>query len=193
MSGRSGHDYARRNSFLHLAVGASLLLGVVFIAAYWEQARYRLEVVAGLRFWHDWHERNHGCLRENSCPFVLQAFAAPAQLLTAVWTTPGVQSSGSKQQCGGPLNVSHPILQNNEPLCREYKQVCFDQQTVISFDSAFSPANGTSEHIPTVPVERIGFTWAGGKHLNSAHATTLRTPLLCLPERPAEKLLLCRE
>lgn len=43
--------------------------------------------------------------------------------------------AGSPLPCGGPLTVSHDCIQKDgQPLCREYREVCFDQERVISYD-----------------------------------------------------------
>ena len=43
--------------------------------------------------------------------------------------------AGSPLPCGGPLTVSHDCIQKDgQPLCREYREVCFDQERVVSYD-----------------------------------------------------------
>ncbi|KAL4427723.1 hypothetical protein ABPG75_001812 [Micractinium tetrahymenae] len=124
----------------------------------------------------DQEERRHSRLQLLfAASLVVSAFFAGAlwgrqgwrertQLFSASSASSSQQSIGPEweQQCGGPLDVAHPIVEaDGGPLCRAYRQVCFDQQTVISFDPGHSPGNATSEPIPTVPIEEIDYAWAG--------------------------------
>lgn len=97
-----------------------------------------------------------------ACP--LQGRPGRAHLFFSAAPGPSGQTGGTQweQRCAGPLDVAHPIVQvDGAPLCQQYRQVCFDQQTVVSFDPAHSPGNSTSEPIPRVPIEEMDYAWAG--------------------------------
>ncbi|KAL4452632.1 hypothetical protein ABPG75_008294 [Micractinium tetrahymenae] len=94
-------------------------------------------------------------------------------LLSAVGITINSPKAGSHRglTCGGRLDVASPAAgvgaeAVGEQRCREYRRVCFDQEHVISYDPAHSPANASAVPLPQLDISSIPYTWAGsdGRH-----------------------------
>lgn len=77
----------------------------------------------------DSRRTRHAWLRTAAIP----RFPLPAQ--TVGVHAQRVRSEAEQLSCGGPIMVGHEcIKKDGQPLCQEYRDVCFDQEHVISYD-----------------------------------------------------------
>ncbi|PRW56188.1 raffinose synthase [Chlorella sorokiniana] len=73
--------------------------------------------------------------------------------------------------------------------CIEYREVCFDQQAIVSFDPTHSPGNLSARPIPQLNIAALTYVWSGQQGVNgdvSNYASQLYAPLAYRPASTLE-------